>query len=378
MVAQPVNASLAAGGALPPPLSALFPFNGNSSLSQGLVLPTFSLAAGIRVALTLALCVVATACNVTVLWAGLVGGRSRRSHPRVLLLHLAVADLLVALVVMPLDAAWNVTLEWRAGDGACRLLMFLKLLAMYASAFLTALISLDRQAAILHPLDVSKGWCRNRVLLQAAWMLSAGLSIPQLFLFHTVTIPLAQNFTQCSTQGSFARHWHEVAYNLFSFLCLFLLPLLVMVASCSRILRQISCAGGRESLSSSLRRSRDPLPRARLRMLGLTVAIVGSFLLCWTPYYLLGLWYWFWPVAMEEAISPSLAHLLFVFGFFNACLDPIIYGLFAGGFSCRRARPPSLTIGSSASSLRLRHGPTLLPGMDTAPEANASGVIEPR
>lgn len=62
----------------------------------------------------------------------------------------------------------------------------------------------------------------------------------QLFLFHTVTISSPQNFTQCTTHGSFAQHWHEVAYNMFSFLGLFLLPLLVMSACYTRVLREIS------------------------------------------------------------------------------------------------------------------------------------------
>ncbi|KAH0620151.1 hypothetical protein JD844_014784 [Phrynosoma platyrhinos] len=387
MMVQQLNGSLA-GGAVPP--GSLFPFAdppggpGNHSLEQEegprLVLPTFSLAARARVAVTLVLCVVATACNVAVLWAGLSGGRAKRSQARVLLLHLAGADLLVALVVMPLDAAWNVTLQWWAGDWACRLLMFLKLLAMYASAFLTAIISLDRQAAILHPLAITEGWRRNRVLLQAAWLLSAALSIPQLFLFHTVTISSPQNFTQCTTQGSFARPWHEAAYNLFSFLCLFLLPLLVMVACYSRILMEISrrvrSCGGASTRELPLRRSRNPIPRARLRMLGLSVAIVGSFVVCWTPYYLLGFWYWFWPAAMEESVSPSLAHLLFVFGLLNACLDPITYGLFVGGCCGAgrpRTQPPSPATGSfhcSASSLRLRQG--LPPFPDVAPAPGAT------
>lgn len=47
-------------------------------------------------------------------------------------------------------------------------------------------------------------------------------------------------FTQCSTQGSFARPWQEKAYNLLTFLGLFLLPLLVMVACYARILLEIS------------------------------------------------------------------------------------------------------------------------------------------
>uniref|UniRef100_A0A8C8R7H6 Type II GnRH receptor n=1 Tax=Pelusios castaneus TaxID=367368 RepID=A0A8C8R7H6_9SAUR len=334
-------------------------------------LPTFSPAAKARVILTFALLTLAAAGNLAVLWAGVGGRRGKLSHVRILLLHLAGADLLVAFVVMPLDAFWNITVQWRAGDLACRLLMYLKLLAMYASAFVTVVISLDRQAAVLRPLAISQAQRRNRLMLYAAWVLSAGLSVPQLFLFHTVTVHSSLNFTQCTTQGSFPQRWHETVYNMLTFACLFLLPLLIMVCCYARILLEISRLPSKEM---RLRRSQNNIPRARLRLLKLSLLIVSSFIVCWTPYYLLGLWYWFCPRAMEEQVSPSLTHILFLFGLLNACLDPLTYGLFAIPF--RRGLvlccPAGLTAGTetepcspatgssrcSASSFHARRGAT--------------------
>ncbi|NWW43266.1 GNRR2 protein, partial [Pedionomus torquatus] len=216
-------------------------------------------------------------------------------------------------------------------DLACRLLMYLRLLAMYASAFVTVVISLDRQAAILRPLAIARARRRNRIMLYVAWLLSAGLSVPQLFLFRTVTLRAPHNFTQCTTRGSFPQPWHETLYNMVGFACLFLLPLLIMVCCYSRILLEISRRMGSGlffSRDASLRCSRNNIPRARLRMLKMSLVIVSSFILCWTPYYLLGLWHWFCPRAVEKRVSPALAHILFIFGLFNACLDPLTYGLF--------------------------------------------------
>ncbi|XP_034613265.1 oxytocin receptor-like [Trachemys scripta elegans] len=152
----------------------------------------------------------------------------------------------------------------------------------------------------------------------------------RLFLFHTVTIRSPQTFTQCTTWGSFPRRWHETAYNMLGFACLFLLPLLIMVSCYSRILLEISRRMGTGLFSKevALRRSTSNIPRARLRVLKLSLVIVSSFIVCWTPYYLLGLWYWFCPRAMEETVSQSLTHVLFIFGLLNACLDPLTYGLF--------------------------------------------------
>lgn len=141
-------------------------------------LPTFSTAAKVRVAITAGLFLSSACFNIAVLWT-VAQKYQRRPHVRILLMNLAAADLLVTFVVMPLDAAWNVTLQWYAGDVACRLLMFLKLAAMYASAFVTVVISLDRRAAILHPLSVGEAKRRNKTMLCVAWALSVLLALPQ-------------------------------------------------------------------------------------------------------------------------------------------------------------------------------------------------------
>ncbi|XP_009070581.1 PREDICTED: vasopressin V2 receptor-like, partial [Acanthisitta chloris] len=95
--------------------------------------------------------------------------------------------------------------------------------------------------------------------------------------------------------------------------------LFTLSAGCNLV---VLLAGGREGSQ------RNNTPRARLRMLRMSLVIVSSFILCWTPYYLLGLWHWFCPHTVEKRVSPALTHILFIFGLFNACLDPITYGLF--------------------------------------------------
>lgn len=93
----------------------------------------------------------------------------------------------------------------------------------------------------------------------------------------------------------------------------------------------------------ALRRSLDNRSRVRLRALRLALLVLLTFVLCWTPYYLLGLWYWFSPTMLTK-VSPSLSHILFLFGLLNAPLDPLLYGAFTLG--CRR-RHQELSIDSS-------------------------------
>ncbi|XP_023249445.1 gonadotropin-releasing hormone II receptor-like isoform X2 [Seriola lalandi dorsalis] len=271
--------------------------------------PSFTRAAQFRVGATLVLFLFA-ACSNLALLASVWRGRGRRlaSHLRPLMLSLASADLMMTFVVMPLDAVWNVTVQWYGGDALCKLLCFLKLFAMHASAFILVVISLDRQHAILHPLDALSAHCRNRRMLLLAWSLSVLLASPQLFIFRAIRVE-GVDFTQCATHGSFRRRWQETVYNMFHFTTLYVVPLLVMSCCYSRILVHIHQQHQREKAGESyLRRSgTDIIPKARMKTLKMTVVIVLSFVVCWTPYYLLGIWYWFQPDMLRVTPEADLA-----------------------------------------------------------------------
>ncbi|XP_077052794.1 gonadotropin releasing hormone receptor 1 isoform X2 [Siphateles boraxobius] len=238
----------------------------------------------------------------------------------------------MTFVVMPLDAIWNITVQWYAGDAMCKLLCFLKLFAMHSSAFILVVVSLDRHHAILHPLEALDASRRNKKMLLAAWILSLLLASPQLFIFRTIKAE-GVDFVQCVTHGSFQHRWQETAYNMFHFITLYVFPLLVMSFCYTRILveinRQMPRGKGGEPC---LRRSgTDIIPKARMKTLKMTIIIVASFVVCWTPYYLLGIWYWFQP-RMLKLMPEYVHHALFVFGNLNTCCDPVIYGFFTPSF----------------------------------------------
>uniref|UniRef100_A0A3P9JCY4 Type II GnRH receptor n=1 Tax=Oryzias latipes TaxID=8090 RepID=A0A3P9JCY4_ORYLA len=350
---------------LAPPTSSVAPAHLNSSLYPPIPAwepPSFSQAAQFRVGAIFILFLFA-ACSNTALLTSVWCGRGRRlaSHLRPLMLSLASADLMMTFVVMPLDAAWNVTVQWYGGDALCKLLCFLKLFAMHASAFILVVITLDRQHAILHPLDALSAHRRNRFMLLLAWTLSLLLASPQLFLFRTIKVDRA-NFTQCVSHGSFSHRWQETVYNMFHFITLYVVPLLVMSCCYSRILLHIHHQHLRDKAGEShLRRSgTDIIPKARMKTLKMSVVIVLSFVVCWTPYYLLGIWYWFQPDMLR--VTPEYVHhILFVFGNLNTCCDPVIYGFYTPSFRadlaacCRWSKESSSHV--SLNRLSSRRGP---------------------
>lgn len=133
----------------------------------------------------------------------------------------------------------------------------------------------------------------------------------------------------------------------------------------------ISLAASSKSRDVHLRRSYNNIPRARMRTLKMSAVIVFTFVICWTPYYLLGLWYWFSPEMLtQEQVPPSLSHILFLFGLFNTCLDPIVYGLFAVHFRagsrwaccCTRNTMEPEAVSMFSGSFRASAGPIRRPG----------------
>lgn len=116
--------------------------------------------------------------NLTV-FITLFRNRNDKSRVNMFIMHLSIADLIVTFIMMPLEITWHATVEWLAGDVACRILMFFRTFGLYLSSFVLVVISLDRYFAILHPLSLNDAENRGRIMLAFAWLISFLASIPQ-------------------------------------------------------------------------------------------------------------------------------------------------------------------------------------------------------
>ena len=152
---------------------------GNSSTSG--LLPqemTFSEDTLVSVITYPCLFVVAAAGNLTV-FITLLRTKGFKSRVNVFIMHLAIADLIVAFIFMPLETIWHATVSWDAGDVACRICMFFRAFGFYLSSFLLVTISLDRYISIVHPLARYSSRRRTKWMLGSAWVLSFLCSLPQ-------------------------------------------------------------------------------------------------------------------------------------------------------------------------------------------------------
>ncbi|XP_050401059.1 adipokinetic hormone/corazonin-related peptide receptor variant I [Patella vulgata] len=286
------------------------------------------------------------ACGNLTVFITLFRNRNIKSRVNLFIMHLSIADLIVTFVMLPLETVWHVTVAWQAGDLACRVMMFFRAFGFYLSSFILVTISLDRYFAIMHPLSLNDADRRGKIMLALAWLFSIIASIPQSVIFHVERHPQFTWFTQCVTFNFFPSARHELAYNLFNVIAVYGLPLVIITATYSLILCEISKKSrqSKDQLRESscrtkigLRRSAmGNIERARIRTLKMTLVIVGVFVLCWTPYFLLSAWWWF---DRESAVKldPKIRRGLFLFAVSNSCMDPIVYGMFTTAFG-REAR----------------------------------------
>lgn len=124
----------------------------------------------------------------SIVFVSLYRKRNRLSRVSYFIMHLALADLIVVAMHVPMDLIWEALFFWYAGNFLCKVLMFLRNVGLYLSAFILVSISVDRVLAITRPLSLLKaensrcaicGFRRGKLMLLASWWLSFLCSAPQ-------------------------------------------------------------------------------------------------------------------------------------------------------------------------------------------------------
>ncbi|XP_003690609.1 gonadotropin-releasing hormone II receptor [Apis florea] len=265
--------------------------------------------------------------NTTVLILITCRKRVSKSRIHIMLMHLAIADLLVTFLMMPLEIGWAITVSWKAGDAMCRIMAFFRMFGLYLSSFVLVCISMDRYYAVIKPLqlwDVDK---RGKIMLSFAWVGSIVCSLPQTIVFHLETHPNITWYSQCVTFNAFPTYTHEITYSLFGMIMMYWFPLVVIIYTYTSILLEIRRRSKKSEDDKIRRSSIGFLTRAKIRTLKMTVIIIAVFFICWTPYYVMSLWYW---IDRNSAykIDQRIQKGLFLFACTNSCMNPIVYGAF--------------------------------------------------
>lgn len=152
-----------------------------------------------------------------------------RSVPNIFIVSLAVADLMVAIGVLPLNVVYNVTGVWLFGGVVCKLWLTCDVLCCTASILNLCAIALDRYRAITQPIAYAQKRTVSRVMWTVAlvWIASAVISSPPLIGWNDWPDVFDER-TPCALTT-------HPGYVVYSSMGSFYIPLLVMSITYLRI-----------------------------------------------------------------------------------------------------------------------------------------------
>ncbi|KAG8187293.1 hypothetical protein JTE90_019182 [Oedothorax gibbosus] len=288
---------------------------------------------------TLAIIMTATLVGNTIIVLVLSRSRYRKRSSRVniFILNLAIGDLAVCLITMTSELLFEVFGEWILGAAACKAIVYGQMVTLASTTFILTTMSYDRYEAICSPLRSTGGVKQAKRMIAGSWFLAFVFALPQIFIFvqkeNGVTETGRVRY-ECVSRG-YTAPWQRKVY--FTWLTFYIL---VVPAGCIsycyiNVLRTVwAAASGQNSNGSSnsavrLRRSfnaASTIPRAKIKTLKLTVCIIASFIVCWTPYFIVH------NVRIFSNYTIKVPRTLIIgaetFALLNSALNPIFYGYF--------------------------------------------------
>ncbi|KAM4593976.1 leukotriene B4 receptor 1 [Odontesthes bonariensis] len=258
--------------------------------------------------------------NLLVIWT-ILRHVKQRSHTVVVILHLAVADVLV-LITLPL---WIYSLahSWVFGEAFCKGIVFMINACMYSSVFLITLMSVERFVAVRYPF-ASVDWKRKKALnkvLLALWTAAFIFSIP---VIPTQIVDEESGEEHCLYR-SYSSVTQELVCVLLETVVGYILPFSILVVCygclCSRITQMTF--------------------RSKRKSTVLIASVVIAFAVCWTPHHIgnilsliiLAIEDSFKDAAESlESVRSTMAFVAGAMGFISSTINPILYMFAAHSF----------------------------------------------
>nr|XP_046260198.1 trace amine-associated receptor 13c-like [Scatophagus argus] len=245
--------------------------------------------------------------------------RQLHTPTNLLILSLAISDLLVGLLLMPVEIIY-IEACWFLGDILCTLYYLADYIITSASVANMVLISVDRYIAICDPLHystkVTKRRAETSVLL--CWVCSIFYRI--LLLNDHLRKPGMSNscFGGCVVIINYIAGVIDLVFTFIlpiTIIILLYMRVFVVAVSQARAMRSHITAATARSGAVTVKKKEMKAART----LGIVIVV---FLICFCPYY--------YPSLVGEDTSVDASALAFEIwlAHFNSCLNPVIYAFF--------------------------------------------------
>lgn len=164
-----------------------------------------------------------------------------RQPSNYLIVSLAVADLSVALAVMPFVSITDlIGGQWVFGQFFCNVFIAMDVMCCTASIMTLCVISIDRYLGITKPLTYpvrQNGCCMAKMIL-SVWLLSASITLPPLF-----------GWAQNVNDGRVCLISQDFGYTVYSTAVAFYIPMSVMLIMYYRIYRAAKLSAAKHTIT---------------------------------------------------------------------------------------------------------------------------------
>ncbi|XP_037403356.1 trace amine-associated receptor 13c-like [Pygocentrus nattereri] len=239
-----------------------------------------------------------------------------------LILSLAVADLLVGLIVMPVKIMELIDSCWYLGKIACSVSPIIYYLSMSASLCSLIFIAVDRYIAVSDPLLYSTRVTvyKMSVFIMMCWSICSFYAI--IYLYTNDHLLLSQISSDCYGECVVFVKYSWVISDL---VIGFLAPcsvILVLYSIIFNVARRQARAVRAVKIGASKKHRAEPSHSSETKAAKTLGIIVFVYLACWIPFYVTSL-------SVESVTSSSMVWT--VFGwllYMNSSAYPLIYAMF--------------------------------------------------
>ncbi|XP_041939880.1 gastrin/cholecystokinin type B receptor [Alosa sapidissima] len=259
------------------------------------------------------------------------------SATRRLLVNLAVCDMMVVCVCMPVNLGHQLYNAWVFGDLLCRAVPFVQAVSVAASVLSLAVISLNRYYSVHNPLHARSFFTGRKIICMicVVWTLSSGLCLPLIFMNATRTLDLldgAHSITVC------VESWPKVklrqGYNFLLFCALYGFPVLFNLAICFMTAWKLWSSEDKFKQPNNIITQSTYRSKTRKKIAKMVIALVLLFTISWLPLYVVDIWLDFnIPTTTEHDPVEQVRHEWILqgrpfaqwLGLTNSALNPLCY-----------------------------------------------------
>ena len=234
--------------------------------------------------------------------------KTMRSITNIFIANLAVSDMVMCLLAVPLTPLSSFLGSWVFGEALCHILPMIIAVSVYVSTLTSMVIAIYRYVLVVTPCPPALGTPKCAAIIFSIWIVSSFISMP---------LAIYQQLTWVEMEASYIcyEYWPSRnarrTFTFVSFILQYVFPCLIISFCYIKVTAILRCPAPRLERRCSTRPSEDEREVQHIastnRML---IAVIVIFVVCWLPLNALHIIVEYTPHWDQTALVFFLTHVL--------------------------------------------------------------------